>query len=190
MSQVRGRWAQGPATAGLVSMAALLCLCGPSKLAAQPAEPESPANQPGTTTIRPVNVEATQRHPRRTSSQGTPVRRAPAARLPDPQRTATPQAVPATPQPPADSQDGRTGTVGVYSNSTAVATKTNTPLINIPQSVDVVTKSFIKDQSFQSVTDHALRSGRRGAPGRRQSRRAGDPRCGFERKFLRERLSR
>ena len=50
-------------------------------------------------------------------------------------------------------QEGRTGTVGVYSNSTSVATKTNTPLINIPQSVTVLTKDFIKDQSFQSLTD-------------------------------------
>ena len=32
-------------------------------------------------------------------------------------------------------------------------TKTNTPLLNIPQSVSVVTKEFIRDQSFQSVTD-------------------------------------
>ena len=49
--------------------------------------------------------------------------------------------------------DARTGTVGVYSNSTSVATKTNTPLINIPQSVSVITKDFIKDQSFQQLTD-------------------------------------
>ncbi len=57
------------------------------------------------------------------------------------------------PQPTADTQDARTGTVGVYSNSTAVATKTNTPLVNIPQSVDVLTKSFIQDQAVQNITD-------------------------------------
>jgi catecholate siderophore receptor len=51
------------------------------------------------------------------------------------------------------SQEARTGTSGVYSNSTPVATKTNTPLVNIPQSVSVVTKDFIRDQSFQSVTE-------------------------------------
>ena len=55
--------------------------------------------------------------------------------------------------PFSQSQDARTGTVGVYSNSTSVATKTNTPLVNIPQSVNVVTKEFIRDQSFQSLTD-------------------------------------
>ena len=42
---------------------------------------------------------------------------------------------------------------GVYANSTSIATKTNTPLVNIPQSVTVVTKDFIRDQSFQSLTD-------------------------------------
>ena len=57
------------------------------------------------------------------------------------------------PVPPADTQDARTGTVGVYANSTSVATKTNTPLLNIPQSLNVLTKDFIKDQSFQSLTD-------------------------------------
>jgi len=60
---------------------------------------------------------------------------------------------PAAPAVPADTQDARTGTVGVYANSTSVATKTNTPLVNTPQSISVVTKDFIKDQSFQNLTD-------------------------------------
>ena len=47
----------------------------------------------------------------------------------------------------------RTGTVGVYANSTSVATKVNTPLINIPQSISVLTKDFIRDQGFSSLTD-------------------------------------
>jgi catecholate siderophore receptor len=64
-----------------------------------------------------------------------------------------PIAAPAGPASPADTQDSRTGTAGVYSNSTAVATKTNTPLVNIPQSVSVLTKSFIQDQSPQNLTD-------------------------------------
>src|SRR4029078_7937187 len=46
-----------------------------------------------------------------------------------------------------------TGTVGVYANSTSVATKVNTPLVNIPQSVSVITKEFIKDQNFQRITE-------------------------------------
>ena len=54
---------------------------------------------------------------------------------------------------PIDVQSNSGGTDGYVANSTSVATKTNTPLINIPQSVSVVTKDFIKDQSFQSLTD-------------------------------------
>ena len=53
---------------------------------------------------------------------------------------------------PIDVQ-GDSGTTGYVANSTSVATKTNTPLINIPQSLSVVTKEFINDQNFQSVTD-------------------------------------
>lgn len=64
-----------------------------------------------------------------------------------------PQTEPVAPKTFGQSQDTRTGTVGVYTNSTSVATKTNTPLVNIPQSVNVVTKEFIRDQNFQSVTD-------------------------------------
>ena len=43
--------------------------------------------------------------------------------------------VPPAPAQPLDTQDTRTGTVGVYANSTSIATKTNTAIINIPQSV-------------------------------------------------------
>jgi catecholate siderophore receptor len=50
-------------------------------------------------------------------------------------------------------QDARTGTVGVYSDSTSTATKTNTRLVNIPQSITVLTKDYIRDQSFQTLTD-------------------------------------
>jgi catecholate siderophore receptor len=55
--------------------------------------------------------------------------------------------------PASGTQDGRTGTVGVYANSTSVATKINTPLVNIPQSLTVVTREFISDTSFQNLTD-------------------------------------
>ncbi|MBA7475422.1 hypothetical protein ES707_10792 [subsurface metagenome] len=50
-------------------------------------------------------------------------------------------------------QDARAGTVGVYSDSTSTATKTNTRVINIPQSVTVLTKDYIRDQSFQTLTE-------------------------------------
>jgi catecholate siderophore receptor len=71
-------------------------------------------------------------------------RRAQAARSPAPQ--VAPKAFGVT-------QEARTGTVGVYANSTSSGTKTNTPLVNIPQSITVVTKDFIRDQGFQSLTD-------------------------------------
>jgi catecholate siderophore receptor len=66
-------------------------------------------------------------------------------------RRVEPQAAPAAAF--AESQDARTGTVGVYANSTSVATKTSTALVNIPQSLTVVTKDTIRDQNFQSITE-------------------------------------
>jgi catecholate siderophore receptor len=55
-------------------------------------------------------------------------------------------------------------TEGYLATSTSVATKTNTPLINIPQSITVVTKDFIRDQGFSSLTE-TLCSGRCTSPG-------------------------
>lgn len=53
----------------------------------------------------------------------------------------------------ASTFEARTGTVGYYSNSTSVATKTNTPLLNIAQSVNVVPKQMLEDQATRSITD-------------------------------------
>jgi catecholate siderophore receptor len=78
------------------------------------------------------------------ADRGGQRRRTQTARRPEQQPGAKPFAV---------TQDARTGTVGVYANSTSVATKTNTPLVNIPQSLSVITKDFIRDQSFQGLTD-------------------------------------
>ena len=55
--------------------------------------------------------------------------------------------------PESGTQAGRTGEVGVYQNSTSVATKVNTPLVNIPQSLSIITKEFIADNAFQNITD-------------------------------------
>ena len=63
------------------------------------------------------------------------------------------ETTPAEPKPFAQSQDARTGTVGYYANSTSVATKSNTPIVNIPQSISVITKDFIRDQGFGGLTD-------------------------------------
>ena len=101
---------------------------------AQPA-PTSTISNSSTVALPTVTVRAPQRRPKATTTPAS----APTAAAPA----------------PADTQDTRTGTVGVYANSTSVATKTNTPLIDIPQSVSVVTRDFIKDQSIQSLTDVA-----------------------------------
>jgi catecholate siderophore receptor len=49
------------------------------------------------------------------------------------------------------SDSGRTD--GYLAHSTSVATKTNTLLLNIPQSITIVTKDFIRDQGFPGLTD-------------------------------------
>lgn len=96
----------------------------------------TPDTQPAATPLPPVVVTSARVRQRR-------VRGAPAQRAP----------VVAEPQKQPDTFDARTGTAGYVSNSTSVATKSNTPLINIPQSVNVLTKEFIKDQNFQSITE-------------------------------------
>jgi hypothetical protein len=55
--------------------------------------------------------------------------------------------------PASQTQGAKTGTSGVYTNSTSAATKINTPIVNIPQSLSVVTKEFIADNAFQNITD-------------------------------------
>jgi catecholate siderophore receptor len=49
------------------------------------------------------------------------------------------------------SQDETTGQKGYITNSVTTSTKTNTPLINIPQSITVITKDLVKDQDFTSI---------------------------------------
>ncbi|MFX9915830.1 TonB-dependent receptor plug domain-containing protein, partial [Acinetobacter baumannii] len=50
-------------------------------------------------------------------------------------------------------QDARSGTIGYLATRTSSATKTNTALINVPQSVTVLTKDFLKDTGSQSVSE-------------------------------------
>src|SRR5690242_5549421 len=104
---------------GRVSATALLCLGVPTNLAAQSAAPAQVAQAGSAVTPLPtVSVDITK--PRRKPKRAAP------------QRAPAPPA-PAAPGKPPDTQEARTGTVGVYADSTPVATRTNAPLINIPQ---------------------------------------------------------
>jgi catecholate siderophore receptor len=106
--------------------------------------------QPGSN-LPPVTVTAPEAQRNRT---GTPTsRRRTTARTTRNRAAPKPQNVQEAKSVFGPTQAERTGTVGVYANSTAVATKTNTPLIDIPQSVSVLTKEFIQDQAFQTLTD-------------------------------------
>src|SRR5207302_907546 len=106
--------------------------------------------------------QPTQGAPKQKSAQSElpPIRvQAPRRQQPTraPARVVTPQPQEGTPaatttSPPSDTA----GTVGYLGTQTSTATKTNTPLINVPQSVTVLTKEFIRDQNFQSLTE-ALR---------------------------------
>jgi catecholate siderophore receptor len=107
---------------------------GASGVFAQSATSEA---RPGATNLPPVSVDPARKKQRRVAATRSR-QSAPAAQV---------QAK------PADTFDARTGTVGIYANSTSTATKTNTPLLNIPQSVTVLTKDYIQDQNFQQLTD-------------------------------------
>ena len=105
---------------------------------------------PGASTLPPVVVSPSQdrqkKKPRQANESTSHNRRA----AQTPARTTTNPVAAAWAD---NSQDKRTGTSGYYQNSTSVATKTSTPLLNVPQTVNVLTKDFIQDQSTHSVTD-------------------------------------
>ncbi len=121
-------------------------------IATPAAQAQSAQAQVGGLSLPAVTVTAPEAAKRRSNpssasrtNSGARSRRTQTARRPD--------AAPAEPKPFAQTQDARTGTVGYYANSTSVATKSNTPIINIPQSLSVITKDFIRDQSYQGLTD-------------------------------------
>jgi catecholate siderophore receptor len=122
---------------------ALETMLGASGASAQSAPPSS-APLPPVTVAAPEARRRANVTPVRPSDRSSQRRRSQTARRPEPA---------AAPKTTALSQDARTGTVGIYANSTSVATKTNTPLVNIPQSVSVITKDFIQDQAPTNFTD-------------------------------------
>jgi catecholate siderophore receptor len=114
------------------------------------AQAQTATGQGAASSLPPVTITAPEVK-RRTSSASAP-RTNSAARSRRTQTARRPEAVPAT-KPFAESHDARTGTSGYYANSTSVGTKTNTPLLNVPQSISVLTKDFIQDQSTHSITE-------------------------------------
>ena len=121
----------------LVAKAALLsasCLAI-AVASATPSRAQATAPAPGATELPPAQNRRAAAQAAGERARNEPGRQTRAtARRP----AAQPRAAPPPPRrrsDPANTQDARTGTVGVYANSTSVATKTNTPLINIPQSV-------------------------------------------------------
>jgi len=104
------------------------------------------ADQPNAAPLSQVTVNPAPRRPQRQS-----IVRAQPPSAPPP--SAPPPSAIQLAWPTSATQDARTGTVGVYANSTSVATKVNTPLVNLPLSISVVTREFISDMSFQNLTD-------------------------------------
>jgi catecholate siderophore receptor len=128
-----------------VSYAALACVAAHAQTAETTQQAQAGSQLPPISVTAPEARRRVASAPAQRADRSGARRRTQAARRPEPQ--AAPKAA------FAESQDARTGTVGVYANSTSVATKTNTPLVNIPQSLTVLTKEYIRDQNFQSLTD-------------------------------------
>ncbi len=171
--------------AGFVSVAALLCLSAPARLAAQPATtPEPPAPQSAPTQQSPAPQAPAQNGQTPPASQQTtpppaPSAQTPATPLPTVQVTgnqqqrparrpaATParQAPPTPPAPPAQPVEpvaaAGTGqgtlTSPGYQASTLGVGRLATPLLDTPQSVNVVTQQVIREQNATTVRD-ALRN--------------------------------
>ena len=128
-----------------ISYLALETMLGASAAMAQSASPASGASLPPVAVTAPeAKRRAANTTPVRSGNRSAQRRRSQVARQPEP-----------APAPKSNfvSQDVRTGTVGIYANSTSVATKTNTPLVDIPQSLSVLTKDFIRDQAAPGLTD-------------------------------------
>src|SRR5215471_19229068 len=102
------------------------------------SSPASPAQQQTETPALPaVTVEAPRRRPAsspalQTAQVRTTLPSPPQPTAPQPSTADSSAAIQAA-WPASGTQDARTGTVGIYANSTAAATKVNTPLIDIPQ---------------------------------------------------------
>jgi catecholate siderophore receptor len=133
-------WFEGRSNRLLATTFLITCGLGVFEAAAQ--QETTPPN-PGAVALPPVDVDRPP--PPRRPRQTTTLRAR--TRAPAPAASPTPAA------PPANIQNGSAGTAGYLATRSSTGTKTDTPIINIPQSVSVLTKEFIKDQGFQSIGD-------------------------------------
>lgn len=101
--------------------------------------------KPGAASLPPVYVAPSASRPQRAQS----TRPSAARRVVRSRQVAQPQ--PQRQPPSVNSQDARTGQSGYITQAITSGTKTRTALINVPQSVTVLTKEFIKDQAFTSI---------------------------------------
>src|SRR5262249_24858818 len=112
----------------------------PAQDATQPDASPSPVTpaqpQPDADPLPQVTVEPPRQRPRTTSTVQTAQVSAPQPSPPeaDPPRSSAPDPSAAIQAawPASGTQDARTGTVGIYANSTPVAAKINTPPIDLP----------------------------------------------------------
>jgi len=145
-----GLFARAIAKAALLSVSYLAIDIASDGFSHAQTTQQSPATQSAPSQLPPVQIDEPTRKQKRQRSQPSNRAGATAAR-----RTTTPQPTPVAAASvwAASTYNARTGTVGIYTNSTSVATKVNTPLLDIPQSLSVLTQDFIRDQGFSSLTD-------------------------------------
>ena len=145
-----GLFARAIAKAALLSVSYLAIDIASDGFSHAQTAQQGTATQSAPSQLPPVQIDEPTRKQKRQRSQPSNRAGATAAR-----RTTTPQPTPVAAASvwAASTYNARTGTVGIYTNSTSVATKVNTPLLNIPQSLSVLTQDFIRDQGFSSLTD-------------------------------------
>jgi len=132
------------------SVVAIVAVAG-SLTSATSANAQAVAAQTPNSELPPVDVQAP-KETQRAARTGPSKRADRGSQKPRPQAARQTESAP-PPKEMFQTYDARTGTVGYYTNSTSVATKTNTPLVNIPQSISVLTKDYIQDQNYQNFTD-------------------------------------
>jgi catecholate siderophore receptor len=123
---------------GAVSVAALLAAGVPAEVMAQSGQAQGAQSVTPLPTVS-VDITKPRRRPQRAAT--APRQRVAAPPQPQPQAAAAP------------TQASRSGTVGYVTTRTTTGTKTDTPIINIPQSISVVTQEFIRDQNNQAFTE-------------------------------------